>query len=285
MAAQPATVTPEGVAERFSLAFTATNSDDFEIERKGSAIWCTRRGEADAHVSFSQLEATLALDQSLLRGNLGAIKFKIIVSAQPGIFSLGGDLAFFLRCIEQGDRASLSAYGLLAARAIWANLSRFGPRQICSIAVVEGEAQGGGFEAALSCDILIAERGAFFGFPETLFGLFPGMGGATLLKSRLDESVADKILQGANRYSAEFLFDIGVVDHLVPRGDGRKLAENLTSLKASPHIDKVRRVRRAALTFGQLATEVDHWVDTALVLTERNLRAMRYLLGAQRRRV
>lgn len=285
MAAQPATVIPEGVAERFSLAFTATDSSEFEIERKGSAIWCTRRSEADACVSMSQLEATLALDESLMRGNLGAIKFKIIASAQPGVFSLGGDLAFFLRCIEQGDRGSLSAYALLAARAVWANLSHFGARQICSIAVVEGEAQGGGFEAALSCDIIIAERGAFFGFPETLFGLFPGMGGDTLLKSRIAESVAEKILKGANRYSAEFLFDIGVVDYLVPRGDGRQLAENLTSIKAIPHLDKVRRVRRAALTFGQLATEVDHWVDTALALTERNLRAMRYLLGAQRRRV
>ena len=285
MAAQPATVTPEGVAERFALTFTAANSDEFEIERKGSAIWCTRRSETDAYVSISQLEATLALDQSLMRGSLGAIKFKIIASAQPGIFSLGGDLSFFLGCIEQGDRTALAAYALLAARAVWANLSHFGARQICSIAVVEGEAQGGGFEAALSCDILVAERGAFFGFPETLFGLFPGMGGATLLKSRLAESVADKILNGANRYSAEFLFDIGVVDYLVPRGEGRKLAENLSSIKAIPHIENVRRVRRAALTFGQLVTDVDHWVDTALALTERNLRAMRYLLGAQRRRV
>lgn len=284
MAAQPASNSSGGLAEPFALSFDGPEGSDFEIARDGNAVWCTRRAGANVSVSMSQLEATLALDRSLMSGNLGTLKYKVIASAQAGVFSLGGDLAFFCRCIEQSDRAALSTYALLAARAVWANLSGFGARRIQSIAVVEGEAQGGGFEAALSCDFLIAERGVYFGFPESLFGLFPGMGGRALLETKLEPAVADKILLGAHRYSAEFLHEIGVVDYLTAPGEARKLAQTICALKATVDNNPKRKERREALTFGRLVTGVEEWVETAMSLTERNLRAMRYLLSAQQQR-
>jgi DSF synthase len=49
-------------------------------------------------------------------------------------------------------------------------------RDVTTIALVQGDALGGGFETALSSNVLIAERSAKLGFPEILFNLFPGMG-------------------------------------------------------------------------------------------------------------
>ncbi len=45
-----------------------------------------------------------------------------------------------------------------------------------TVALVEGDALGGGFEAALSCDVIVATPQAKFGFPEVLFHLFPAWG-------------------------------------------------------------------------------------------------------------
>jgi len=47
---------------------------------------------------------------------------------------------------------------------------------LTTISLAQGDALGGGFEAALSCSVIIAERRARFGFPEVMFNLFPGMG-------------------------------------------------------------------------------------------------------------
>ena len=44
-----------------------------------------------------------------------------------------------------------------------------------TIGLAQGDALGGGFESLLSFNVIIAERDARFGFPENIFGLFPGM--------------------------------------------------------------------------------------------------------------
>ena len=56
---------------------------------------------------------------------------------------------------------------------------------IVTISLVRGNALGGGFEIALSGDVIIAERSAMMGFPEILFNCFPGMGAFQTLSSRV----------------------------------------------------------------------------------------------------
>ena len=53
---------------------------------------------------------------------------------------------------------------------------------------------GGGFEAALAGDVVVAERQSSMGFPEVLFNMFPGMGGHTLLLQRLPSKRAEQLL-------------------------------------------------------------------------------------------
>src|SRR3546814_11845575 len=56
----------------------------------------------------------------------------------------------------------------------------------------QGEALGGGFEALLCFDVVIAERSARFGHPEMLFGLFPGMGAYSILARKLGHRIDRK---------------------------------------------------------------------------------------------
>ena len=85
---------------------------------------------------------------------------------------------------------------------------------------MQGDALGGGFETALSSDILIAEQGTKMGFPEILFNLFPGMGAYALLSRKLDAKRAERIILSGKLYSAEELYDMGLVDVLVAPNAG-----------------------------------------------------------------
>ena len=253
----------------------------FSVRRTGKAVWCHRSEDSSNHVSFEQLRSMRDIDAQLMTSGLGEVTHKIICSDNPRFFSLGGDLGLFIRCVEERDEQTLSEYAILAVRAIWANASGLGARQITTIALVAGEAQGGGFEVALSCDLLVAEEGSHFGFPETLFGMFPGMGGEMLLRARLDDDLARRLVGSANRYPAEMLFEMGVVDHLVPKGQGGSLVQKLVLNEDRRAMFERRQSRLRTIRYCELVSTVGTWVDQALSLSPRQLRAMKYLSAAQ----
>jgi|LNFM01.2.fsa_nt_gb DSF synthase len=264
----------------------------FELtsEATSGALWQVRLPTTTPHVSLAQLKEARAIDERISAGLFGELYYKVLVSKQPGVFSLGGDLEFFCHCIEAGARAALSEYALLAAKAIWGNVSAYGSRRVISVALVQGEAQGGGFEAALSCNTLVAERGSCFGFPESLFGMFPGMGGELLLRSRVDPSVAERIVSSCGRYSAEFLYEIGVVDYLVAPGTGAAfVADLLTQMQSDANCSANLRVRQRqelldAIRYDSLANSIERWTEQALSLTPRQIRSMKYIVELQGRR-
>jgi DSF synthase len=263
---------------------------ELAFDRSLETLWCFRAASASRSVTLNQLREARSLDEKIASGSFGSLQFKILASRQSGTFSLGGDLAFFSDCIVNRDRAALAEYALLAAKAIWANVTNYGKRRVTTIAVVEGEAQGGGFEAALSCSVLVAERGASFGFPEPLFGLFPGMGGELLLATRVDAELATRMVRDSNRYSAEFLYQIGVIDHLVPRGRGVEFARELISITRKnpkgPEANRLeeRRQKLAGVQYGDLAQSIELWIEQAFALEPRHLRSMRYIIEMQGRR-
>ncbi len=254
---------------------------DFEVTIRDNVLWCILHDQARRSVTLAQLKSARAIDEKLLLGSWGTVTSKVISSRVPGVFSLGGDLRFFLDCIQKGDRSSLTEYALLAIRAVWSNASGLAPRKINTLAVLQGEAQGGGFEAALSCDMIIAERGAHCGFPESLFGMFPGMGAEALLNSRVDRAVAQKIVKSANRYTTEFLFEIGVIDKLVAKGTGLVVASNVTSNPSQFDFENRRKRRLMELSLTDLVEGVERWVDQAFALSKNHLRAITYIVAAQ----
>ena len=99
----------------------------------------------------------------------------VVLASDAGVFNLGGDLELFARLIEARDRDGLLAYARSCVRGVHAFHAGLGARAH-SIALVQGDALGGGFEAALSCHTIVAESGVGMGLPEVLFDLFPGMG-------------------------------------------------------------------------------------------------------------
>ena len=210
------------------------------------------------------------------------ISNRVILSRRPGVFSLGGDLAFFRSCIQNGDLYLLTDYAMTAIDAIWESITGSEIKNLLSIALVQGEAQGGGFEAALASHVLVAERGTWFGFPEGLFGLFPGMGAKQLLTARASSEKANKIIGSARRYSAEELYAEGIVDYLVDTGCGPKMVERLLN-KSDRNSLLALRDRFKDINREELEGTVLEWADLAMRLSLKNLRTIDYLIQAQSR--
>ncbi len=214
------------------------------------------------------------------------ISYMVLSSDLPGIFNLGGDLSLFSQHIEKHDRQGLLDYAKLCIDVLYLNSVHM-HLPLTTISLVQGSALGGGFEAALSCSVLIAERGTELGLPEILFNLFPGMGAYSLLSRKIDFRRAEELITAGRLFSAEELHELGVVDVLAEPGEGVQAVHNYIRRhrRASNGLQAIRRVREYLnpLTYEELMDVAEIWVDAALNLSKRDLRMMGKLVGAQNR--
>jgi len=217
-------------------------------------------------------------------GAMQPINYTILGSAHPGYFSLGGDLAYFRECIRNRDAAALHDYSMSCVDMIyeWSSQS---DQATTKIALVQGRALGGGFEAALACDYVVAEEQSEFGFPEILFGLFPCTGGMSLLSRRVSVYQAERMMTNGKIYSATELRDLGIVDVVCPTGEGEIAVEKFIETHARNRGARMAlqrgRNRLSPLNYLELRTVVDEWVEAAMALGEENLRVMDMLIQMQ----
>ncbi|HEY7719641.1 MAG TPA: enoyl-CoA hydratase-related protein [Pedococcus sp.] len=113
------------------------------------------------------------------------------------------------------------------------------------VAAVDGFALGGGFEIALSCDLIVAGEGATVGLPEVSVGVIPGGGGTQLLTRRVGWSRAASMIFTARRLGAAQAHELGVVDEVVAAGSAREHALELAATIASHSPVGLRNAKRA----------------------------------------
>jgi DSF synthase len=228
--------------------------------------------------------------QRLISANFGPdkvpLRFLVLGSRSPGVFCFGGDLELFQRLIREGNRRGLKEYGYRCVEILFRNLHALDVPML-TVGLVEGAALGGGFEALLSFDYIVAERGATFGLPEIMFGLFPGMGAHALLSRKLGTSMADRLIVSNETYSAEQMYELGIVHHLAEAGEGLTACREFIVKSERKHAGLVaaRKAMKisAGLTLDELKRIVDLWADTALKLREQDLKVMSRLAAAQKR--
>jgi enoyl-CoA hydratase len=90
---------------------------------------------------------------------------------------------------------------------------------LTTIAAVHGVTFGGGFELALACDLIIADKMARFCFPELRLGLIPGFGGIPRLKRDLGNAVVRDLLLTGRSFNATKAQQIGLVSQVVAEGE------------------------------------------------------------------
>lgn len=220
----------------------------------------------------------------LIDGQEHEIRYSIGASLTPGVFNLGGEISLFRQLIRDKDREGLLNYATKCVDALILRILHF-DLPVTTITLVQGDALGGGFEAALTSDIIVAEKNTTLGFPEILFNLFPGMGAYSLLGRKVGSANAEKIILSGKMYKAEELFEMGVVDVLAEIGDGENALYDYVK-KQERRANGYQAVQRARhrfnpVTHQELLDITTIWVDAALKLTDKDLKVMDRLVRSQ----
>lgn len=214
------------------------------------------------------------------------LRYLVLGSRAPDVFCFGGDLDLFQKLIRAGDRDGLVEYGHRCCQILHNNIHALDIPMI-TIGLVQGAALGGGFEALLSFDYIIAEKSATFGLPEIMFGLFPGMGAHALLSRKLGSAIADRLIESNVTYSAEEMYDLGIVHQLAEPGEGLAACRDFIKKSERKHAGLVgsRMAMKHAwnLQLDELFRITEMWADTALQLREQDLKVMNRLVAAQAR--
>lgn len=260
---------------------------DMFYDEVEAAIWTYMRPAVRPMFSPTML-GDFECYQNLLANDFGPTKvparYWILGSRTPGIWSLGGDLALFDQLIRAGDRAALAEYGYRCV-AILNKIMRSHDLPMLTIGLVQGQALGGGFEALMAFDFVVAEKGSTFGLPEVKFSLFPGMGAHSILTRKIGAAAANRMIQSGETYSAEEMFEIGIVTHLAEPGEGENAVRDLISKSNRRHAGLVhaRRAARIAapVPLEEMRSIVDEWAEAALQLREQDLKLMLRLANAQ----
>ncbi len=224
------------------------------------------------------------IEQEMIASAGKKYDFLVVGSDVEGIFNLGGDLDLFTSMIDARDREGLYQYAAHCIDILYRNMVHL-DQDLTTISLIQGDALGGGFEAALSSNLVIAERGAKIGLPEVLFNLFPGMGAYSLLSHKIGPKQAEKMILSGRIYSAEELYEIGVVDILAEKGEGEMAVyQYVKQAQRNPNTHRaMRRVKDVTnpVTMKELLDIAEIWADAALNLTAKDLRMMQRLVKRQ----
>ena len=208
-------------------------------------------------------------------------------SESRGAFLMGGDLAFVTKAVRDHDEAALRAYAYRCCEVVHENYNAL-DLPIMTVALVQGDAIGGGFESMITNDLVIAERQAKFGLPEVLFNMFPGMGAYSLLVRKLGERTARELVEDGRSRSAEEMKALGLVDIVCEPGEA-EIAFRRWHAENDARFNTLRTMRRACrrvapLDRNEIFAIVDMWVDLALSLSQNDLRRMDCLARVQEKK-
>src|SRR5690606_5606455 len=143
-----------------------------------------------------------------------------------------------------------------------------------SVCLLEGDALGGGLEGALCCHHIIAERKVKLGLPEILFNCFPGMGAYSLLARRIEPYKVERLILSGKVYSAEEMYEMGVIDQVVDDGAGEKAVwDYIGDERKFPARRSIYQARNRVnpLTISELQDVTDLWVRTVMSLSPADL--------------
>ncbi|MGA8054440.1 MAG: crotonase/enoyl-CoA hydratase family protein [Burkholderiales bacterium] len=215
--------------------------------------------------------------------------YYVVGSKTKGIFNLGGDLALFVLLIKSRDREALAHYAKRCIDCIYPRIQNYFSPTLTTISLVQGDALGGGFETALSSDVIVAEESANLGLPEVLFNLFPGMGAYSLLSRRIGMKAAEDLILSGRVLRAKQLYDMGVVDVLAKDGEGETVVHQWIrkNQKRRNGFQAVFTARQHVqpITREELDRIAEVWVDAALRLEDRDLKMMGRIVRSQQRRI
>jgi len=151
----------------------------------------------------------------------------VIYSEKPQGFCAGADLRELylgMELLETVARQDRVRDFLLGIHRVF---NQIDAAPLVTVAAVHGVVFGGGFELALTCDMIVADRTARFCFPELRLGLIPGFGGIPRLKRDLGNSLVRDLLMTGRSINSNKAAAVGLVSQLVAPGEALRVARGI----------------------------------------------------------
>ena len=198
--------------------------------------------EVELHREPCNEIGTTALDEleqlaTLVRAGAGGARAMIWHSSVRRGFCAGADLRELHAGLVQAasdERVGPTRTKIAIAHQVRGFIDRihavfdtFDTAPITTIAAVHGVCFGGGFELALTADVIIADKSARFAFPELRLGLVPGFGGIPRLRRDLGNAVVRDILLTGRSLGSKRAYEVGLVSQAVPRGRALEVARQV----------------------------------------------------------
>ena len=264
----------------------------YDVELK--AIWIYLRPKNRSVLTLSMIKSGYEVQNAIIDYFKNSsvidkypIRYLIIASHSDGVFSFGGDLKHFLSLIKYRKRDELLEYTKLSVDNLYlykTNLSL----PIQTISFLQGNAFGGGFELALSCSYIVANESIKLGFPESRFNLYPGIGGYTFLSNALGMNLADRIIREGKIYTAQQMYQWGLVSALAKDGDElNELKRFIKNLDRSCHtVNLLSRAKKIAnpISYDELYLIAKEWANMIYSLSDKEIRTLERLVNSQKNR-
>lgn len=254
-------------------------------EEERNIMWMMLRAAPRPCFNPELLQDISQLSRAARKSGL-PIDFWVTGSTVPQVFNVGGDLSLFVSHIRAGEQDLLLSYARACVDAVYEAMTGFGTGAI-SIAMVEGTALGGGFEAALAHHYVLAQKSVRMGFPEIAFNLFPGMGAYSLVARKSHMRLAEELISSGESHTAEWYLDKGLVDQVFDQNEGYMAARTFIDVMR-PKLNGIRgmiRTRQRVLPIdrAELMEITEDWARSAFLLEEKDLMYMERLVMLQNR--
>jgi enoyl-CoA hydratase/carnithine racemase len=187
------------------------------------------------------LEEPEFMDKKWLEGRLEDLSLKgLLIKGTGRHFSAGADMKNLKKLAE--DEAFM-----IKKMAGGKDLIRFIEQiDIPVVASITGICFGAGLEIALACDIRICSENTLFAFPETNYGIMPGMGGTVMLSKLVGPGKAAEIILSGDTFDASRALKLKLADYVVPANEIHEYSLNyLKKLISGRNIEVIRSVMRS----------------------------------------
>jgi DSF synthase len=201
------------------------------------------------------------------------------------VFTLGGDLDFYLDCLASNDRPALDEYARVSAEGASWNASSLRGAAI-TLSTIHAKAIGGGIDAPRSCNVMIAEEQASFAYPEVRFNHFP-ITAVAILSRRMGPLEAQRMLLSGDEYSAAEFHARGGLEAVVPKGKGEDWIRAYAAETLPMHAARMALFaafhQRSGLLEDELKRSAQTWSEHILRMQPSEISKLQRIAQAQER--
>lgn len=262
-----------------------------EYEPELKILWLTIVPEPKPVFTLQVLSSVVSVQRTIARlwGGPGGydrcpVRF-LAFRGEGAVFTLGGDLDFYLDCLATNDRKALQNYARISVEGACLNASGLDGIAI-TLSTIHARAMGGGIDAPRSCNVMVAEEGASFSYPEVKFNHFP-ITAVAVLSRHMGDAEARRMLMSGDEYTAAEFQRRGGLDAVVPNGSGEDWIRSYARDTLPVHAARTSLFsafnRRAGNMRAELDSLADLWTDCMLRMAPSDISRLQRIARTQER--